>query len=343
MEATNVEDIGVLGKSPDLGLLQVVKVVVVGGTEIGAEGAVVAGNDGAAAAGGVLGVDTVLDAEAGGLDGIVEGGGVLVVTDAAEVDDAVGGEDVLGATGAVLGGAAGNQLGLVVVEQVLVEGDVLLLGEDGVVGLELVLVEELLVTDSLDVCRMTHIRKSRSLKARERAKKKRPLWLGEAHHKRPEYPAGFFYCAVGGRLMQCHCKKPRAKMNITLHTEERVLQAEKGVFLDGSHFCRINSGEIGLGMVLGSGGSRFKEGQRGDFLKSYGGVVSSCWYGYLAGWRCPTKVNLARFFFGTYRWLALILFFCHIRAKFLDIGIISCEADGRYQVIFDEKQNTLYD
>lgn len=153
METANIEDIGVLGKGPDLGLLQVVEVVVVGSAEVGAEGAVVAGDDGAAAAGGVLGVDTVLDAKASGLDGIMEGGGVLVVTNAAEVDDAVGGKDVLGAASAVLGGTAGNQLGLVVVEEVLVERDVLLLGQDGVVGLELVLVEELLVTDSLDVCR----------------------------------------------------------------------------------------------------------------------------------------------------------------------------------------------
>lgn len=153
MEAANIENVGVLGKGPDLGLLQVVKVVVVGSAEVGAEGAVVAGDDGAAAAGGVLGVDTVLDAKASGLYGIMEGGGVLVVTNAAKVDDAVGRKDVLGAAGAVLGGAAGNQLGLVVVEEVLVERDVLLLGQDGVVGLELVLVEELLVTDSLDVCR----------------------------------------------------------------------------------------------------------------------------------------------------------------------------------------------
>lgn len=153
MEATNVEDVGVLGKGPDLGLLQVVEVVVVGGAEVGAEGAVVAGDNGAAAAGGLLGVDAVLDTKAGGLDGIVKGGGVLVIADAAKINDAVGGEDVLGAAGAVLSGAAGDQLGLVVVEEVLVERDVLLLGQDGVVGLELVLVEELLVTDGLNVCR----------------------------------------------------------------------------------------------------------------------------------------------------------------------------------------------
>lgn len=154
VEAANVVDVGIFSKSPDLGLLQVVEVVVVGGAEVSAEGAVEAGDDGAAAARGLLGVDTVLDAEAGGLDGIVEGGGVFVVANAAEVDNTVGGQNVLSAAGAVLGGAAGNQLGLVVVEEVLVEGDVLLLSEDGVVGLELVLVEQFLITESLDVCRV---------------------------------------------------------------------------------------------------------------------------------------------------------------------------------------------
>lgn len=152
VEATNVENISVLSKSPDLGLLQVVEAVEVGSTEVSAEGAVVAGDDGTAAASLLLGVDTVLDTETGGLAGIAESGGVLVVTDAAEVDDAVGREDVLGTTGAVLGGTTGNQLRLVVVEEVLVEGLVLVLGEDGIVGLELVLVEELLVAESLDVC-----------------------------------------------------------------------------------------------------------------------------------------------------------------------------------------------
>jgi hypothetical protein len=112
----------------------------------------VAGDDDTAAAGGLGGLDAVLDAEAGLLDGILEDGGVLIVTNTAEVDDAVVREDVLGATGGVLGGTAGDELGLVVVQQVLVDGLVLVLGQDGVVGLEAVLGEELIVALGLDVC-----------------------------------------------------------------------------------------------------------------------------------------------------------------------------------------------
>ena len=98
------------------------------------------------------GVNAVFDAQAGSLDSIVQNGRVFIVAGAAEVDDAVGGQDVLGATGRVLRSAASDELGVVVVEQVLVQGDVLLLGEDGVVFLEAILVQQGLVADGLDIC-----------------------------------------------------------------------------------------------------------------------------------------------------------------------------------------------
>lgn len=160
VETTNVEEVSVLSEAPDLGLLQVVEAIVVGGTEVSAKTAVVAGDDGSTAASLLLGVDAVLDAQASGFDGIVQNSGVLVVTDAAEVDDAVGGENVLGTTGAVLGGTASNQLSLVVVEELLVDGDVLLLGQDGIVVLEGVLVEQLLVANGLDICKFVRIKVS---------------------------------------------------------------------------------------------------------------------------------------------------------------------------------------
>lgn len=141
----------VLDESPDVWALEVLEVVVVGGAELGDHGAVVARDDDAAAAGGDLGVYAVLDPEADLLDGIAEDGGVLVVAGAAEVDDRVGCEDVLGSAGGVLSGAAGDELGVVVVEEVLVDGEVLLLGEDGVVGLEAVFFEEGLVAKGLDI------------------------------------------------------------------------------------------------------------------------------------------------------------------------------------------------
>ena len=151
VEATDVKELSVLNEAPDLGLLQVVKVVVVGSTKVGAQAAVVASDDDAATTCLLLGVNTVLDAETSSLNGIVKNRRVLVVTGATEVDDAVWGEDVLGTTGGVLSGATGNELGVVVVEKVLVEGDVLLLSKDSIVSLEAVLVEKSLVADSLDV------------------------------------------------------------------------------------------------------------------------------------------------------------------------------------------------
>ena len=190
VEATNVVVISVLNQAPDLGLLQVVKTVVVSSTEVSAERAVVAGNDDTAAASLLLGVDAVLDAQARLLDSIVKDSRVLVITGTAEVDDAVGGQDVLGTAGGVLGGATSNELGVVVVEKVFVEGNVLLLGEDGVVGLEAVLVEKGLVAEGLDVCSLS------------------------ADLARDEECQG-----VRG-------KKP---------TQERVLEAEEGEFLVGSH------------------------------------------------------------------------------------------------------------
>lgn len=151
VETTDVVDLGVLNELPDLGLLQVVKVVVVGSTEVSAQASVVTGNDGTATASLLLGIDTVLDAEASSLDGVVKDGRVLVVTSTTNVDNAVGRKDVLGASSTVLSSTASNELGIVVVEEILVERDVLLLSEDSIVRLEAVLVQKSLVTLSLDV------------------------------------------------------------------------------------------------------------------------------------------------------------------------------------------------
>lgn len=152
MVTTDVVHLSILDQAPDLRLLQVVQAVVVGSGQVGAHAPVVAGDNDAAAAGGLGWLYAVLDAEAGLLDGILEDGGILVVADSSQVDDAVVGEYVLGTTGGVLGGAAGDQLGLEVVQQVLVDALVLLLGEDGVVRLETVLGQELIVAVGLDVC-----------------------------------------------------------------------------------------------------------------------------------------------------------------------------------------------
>ena len=115
MEATNVVDLGVLNKLPDLGLLQVVKIVVVGSTKISAQASVVASNDGTATTGLLLGINTVLNSETSSLDSIVKNGRVLVVASTTDVDDAVGRKDVLGASSTVLGSTTSDELGVVVV------------------------------------------------------------------------------------------------------------------------------------------------------------------------------------------------------------------------------------
>lgn len=148
---TNVVELSTLDELPDVLSLQVLQVVMVGGTEIRAQASVVAGNDHTASTGGDLGVDSVLDSKTNLLDGITEGGGVLVVTDTTKVHDAVLGQDVLSTAGGVLSGTTSNQLGIVVVQQVLVKRSVLLLGKDGIIVLETVLLQQSLVASCLDI------------------------------------------------------------------------------------------------------------------------------------------------------------------------------------------------
>jgi hypothetical protein len=151
VETTNVVDLGVLNELPDLRLLQVVKVVVVGSTEISAQASVVTSDDGTAAASLLLRVDSVLNTETSSLDSIVEDGRVLVVAGTTNIDNTVGREDVLGTSGAVLGSTASNELGIVVVEEIFVKRDVLFLSKNSVIGLQAILVKKSLVTLSLDV------------------------------------------------------------------------------------------------------------------------------------------------------------------------------------------------
>lgn len=127
MVATNVEYLSVLNQAPDLGLFQVVQAVVVGGSQVGAHAAVVAGDDDAAAARGLRGLDAVLDAQAGLLARVLEDGGVLVVADAAQVHDAVGRQHVLRAARRVLRRAARDER-RARAEQLLVQPLVLVLG-----------------------------------------------------------------------------------------------------------------------------------------------------------------------------------------------------------------------
>lgn len=105
------------------------------------------------ASGGLGLVNAVFNAETGGLDSIVQDGGIFVVADSTEEYNAVGWENVLGSTSSVLGSTSGNQFGGVVVEEILVDGGVFFFSEDGIVRLEAVFVEESLVSLGLDIWR----------------------------------------------------------------------------------------------------------------------------------------------------------------------------------------------
>lgn len=94
MVATNKVCLTLLDNVPVL--LQVVKLVAVGSSKVGDQAAVVASDNDTAAASGLLLVDTVADLKTSLLGGVGEDVGVLVLANAAEVDDGLGREDVLG-------------------------------------------------------------------------------------------------------------------------------------------------------------------------------------------------------------------------------------------------------
>jgi hypothetical protein len=91
----DVVELGLLDEGPDVGLLQVLKLVLVGSSEVSAHAAVVAGDDDTALAGGLRLVDTVLGVDTGLLTGLLEDFAVLVIANTANVDDGAVGEQVL--------------------------------------------------------------------------------------------------------------------------------------------------------------------------------------------------------------------------------------------------------
>jgi hypothetical protein len=115
-------------------LLQVVKLVAVGSSKVGDQAAVVASDNDTATTGGSGLVDAVADLKTSFLGGIGEDVGVLVLANAAEVDNGLGREDVLqeelewdpsaagvsetylSTSGGVLGSPTGSEDGLAVLE-----------------------------------------------------------------------------------------------------------------------------------------------------------------------------------------------------------------------------------
>lgn len=95
VETTDIEELGLLDERPDVGLLQVLKLVLVGSSEMSAHAAVVASDDDTALSGGLGLVDTVLSVDAGLLAGLLKDVTILVLADTANVDNRVVGKKVL--------------------------------------------------------------------------------------------------------------------------------------------------------------------------------------------------------------------------------------------------------
>jgi hypothetical protein len=149
--AADIVRLCALDQRPDIRLLQMLEIIVIRRAEISAHAPVVARNDDSAPTRRLLGIDTVLHPQTGSLDGITQGGRVLVVAHAAQEDHAVGRQHVLRAARRVLRRPASDQLGVEIVKQVLVDAQVLLFGKYRVVGLQPVLCEQCIVAYCLDV------------------------------------------------------------------------------------------------------------------------------------------------------------------------------------------------
>ena len=80
--------------------------------------------------------------------------------------------------GGVLGGAAGDELSVIVVQEVLEDGLVFILGEDGIVGLEAVLLEKGFIAKGLDVWARGKKLSSQFCGRDKRGREDKGRWLG---------------------------------------------------------------------------------------------------------------------------------------------------------------------
>lgn len=165
MVATHEVGLGLLNNVPVL--LQVVDLVAVRRREIGAHASVVSSDNDTTTAGGLLFVIEVVGGQASLLVGSQKSLSILVVADTSKVDNRVGWEDVLdhsasvwsspqncrpphmylGTSGRVLGRTTSDELSIAVLDKLFVQACVLVLGQDGIVGLQAILLKQGLVSD----------------------------------------------------------------------------------------------------------------------------------------------------------------------------------------------------
>ena len=93
--ATNIVELGLLNKGPDVRLLQVLNLVLIGGSKVSAHAAVVASDDNTTLAGGLRLIHPILGVNASLLAGLLEDLSVLVLANATNVDNRLLGEHVL--------------------------------------------------------------------------------------------------------------------------------------------------------------------------------------------------------------------------------------------------------
>lgn len=97
-----------LDQLPDLRTLQVIQIIVVCGTEISTQRAVVIRDYDTTSASWLLLVYSVLDTEASLLDGIVKNSSIFIIANTTKKDDGVGWKEVLGTSGGVLSPTSGD-------------------------------------------------------------------------------------------------------------------------------------------------------------------------------------------------------------------------------------------
>lgn len=93
--ATDIVELGLLDNVPDVGLLQVLNLVLVRSSKVGAHAAVVASDNNTALASRLSLIDTVLGVDTGLLASLLQDVAELVLANAADVDDRVVGKHVL--------------------------------------------------------------------------------------------------------------------------------------------------------------------------------------------------------------------------------------------------------
>lgn len=117
----DVVDLGAFDKVPGAVGLDVVDGKLLGGRELGDEGAVVARDQGSASTGGDVAVNVdVLSGETVGLGGSNQLGAELVIGGSSDVDNRLGGQQALGTTGGVLGSTSGNVDNIMELDDLLV-------------------------------------------------------------------------------------------------------------------------------------------------------------------------------------------------------------------------------